>query len=77
MNVDVARTQRVTAALSQLSAGDKARMLSLLDEVTRPLSPRELEASLRIAGVSKSMATKMGSALGGRRIVLVAIEAEG
>lgn len=45
--------------------------LQLLDKLSRPLSPREIEGSLRRHGVSKSRAVILGASL--RKLHIIAL----
>ena len=49
----------------------RATALQVLDTLTRPMTPREIEGALRHAGVSRSRAVKLASTLKHFSIVAV------
>lgn len=57
-----------------MEPAERAGALRALDACTRPLSMREIETALRLAGVSKARAVLMAAAL--KRVAIVAVENE-
>jgi hypothetical protein len=59
------------ALLARQPVAVRREALALLDQISRPLSVREIEHSLRDAGVSKSERVKLAGSLKGLSIVAI------
>ena len=57
------RELRVRRALEVLPLGERRDLLAALDEVMRPMNPRELEEALMITGLSRGDRRRLVKAL--------------
>lgn len=63
--------KRLRKAFSAVEPGTRHEILAALDEITRPLSPREIEAQLRARGVSNSQRRVLAGTLSGLKILII------
>ncbi len=61
--LDPATTGRLRIALAALEPGQRQEILAALDELTRPMTTREIERALRAAGHSRSWSAGVAGAL--------------
>lgn len=66
------RDLRVRAALEILTPADRRQVTAALDELTRPLTPREIDDALIATGLSRGDRRRLTLALKGFAIILVA-----
>lgn len=66
------RDLRVRAALELLPLAERRELLAALDEVTRPMTGREVEDALLATGLSRGDRRRLKNALSGFRVLLVA-----
>jgi hypothetical protein len=67
----------IRARLSDLPAKDAGRLLALLDEFSRPMTPREVERALRAGGMTRSRCDQVATALKGFAIIAIVPLKEG
>ncbi len=68
------RDLRVRAALELLPASERRQMAQALDELTRPMNPREIDDALLATGLPRSDRKRLTLALKGFSIILVAAQ---
>lgn len=66
------RETRVRSALEALPAGERRDLAAALDEIMRPMTPRELDQALIATGLSRGDRKRLVGALKGFSILLVA-----
>lgn len=64
--------QHLDQALAAMTADEKRGALIALDVLSRPLTPREIEALARRAGMSRTQACKLAGAIKGCAIIALA-----
>jgi len=69
--------ERVKAILADLPADGAARVLAALDDLSRPMTAREIERSLRAGGMSSARCDYVATALKGFWIVAIMPNSEG
>ena len=66
------RERRVRSALEALPARERRELAEALDEVTRPMNPRELDDALLATGLSRGDRKRLTRALKTFPIIMVA-----
>lgn len=72
MKGGMGRALRLTAALDALSPPDRLLILGALDEITRPMTAREIEDALYRTGLSRGERRKLVLALKPFKILVLA-----
>jgi hypothetical protein len=72
-----AMREYIGARLSELSREEADRLLSLLDEFSRPMTAREIERALRAGGMPRSRCDQVATALKGFAIIAIVPLKEG
>lgn len=66
------RQERFAAAIDRLPETNREEMIALLDEVTRAMTPRDLDEALLPTGLSRNNRKILVKALKGFNIIMVA-----
>ncbi len=72
MREGLGRMARVRSALETMPSADRQEVLAMLDELTRPMTAREVDQALLASGLSRADRKRMVNALKGLSILMVA-----
>lgn len=74
MRSALGREPRVRSAMEALPLHERRELAAVLEELTRPLNPRELDDALMVTGLSRGDRKKLTKALKGFPIIMVAAQ---